>query len=87
MDCPVLLATGTRDGVISGSADRYGQEGHAHDPVTRTFEEALGGGGEHLLAVLEGANHFTVADPVDPTAARAFLDLPATADRRPELGG
>ncbi|WP_187414484.1 alpha/beta hydrolase family protein [Nonomuraea sp. PA05] len=84
VDCPVLLSVGTRDGVISGSADRYGQEGHGHDPVTRTFEEALSGG-EHLLAVLEGANHFAVADPVDPTAARAFLDLPATADRRPEL--
>ncbi|MEV0612069.1 alpha/beta hydrolase [Nonomuraea sp. NPDC050404] len=83
-DCPVLLAAGTRDGVIMGSAGRYGVEGHAHDPVTRTFEEALGEG-EHLLSVLEGANHFAIADPVDPTAARAFLDQPATTHRRPEL--
>ncbi|GAA3617346.1 hypothetical protein GCM10022419_123450 [Nonomuraea rosea] len=83
-DCPVLLSVGTRDGVIMGSSDRYGQEGPGHDPVTRTFEEALGAG-EHLLAVMEGANHFAIADPVDATAARAFLDLPATADRRPEL--
>ncbi|MEV0585390.1 dienelactone hydrolase family protein [Nonomuraea sp. NPDC050310] len=82
VDCPVLLAGGTRDGVITGSADRYGQEGH--DPVRRTFEEALPPG-EHLLAVLEGANHFTIADPVDRTAARAFLDLPATSEPRAEL--
>ncbi|MDA0638625.1 dienelactone hydrolase family protein [Nonomuraea sp. MCN248] len=85
-DCPVLLSVGTRDGVIQGSADRYGQDGRAPDPVTRTFEEALGDG-EHLLAVFEGANHFLIADPVDPTAARAFLDLPATAEPRPELAG
>ncbi|MGW0808655.1 alpha/beta hydrolase family protein [Nonomuraea sp. NPDC002799] len=84
VDCPVLLSVGTHDGVIMGSSDRYGQEEHRHDPVTRTFEEALGEG-EHLLAVIEGANHFAIADPVDPTAARAFLDLPATAEPRPEL--
>ncbi|MFG1946286.1 alpha/beta hydrolase family protein [Nonomuraea sp. NPDC048826] len=83
-DCPVLLSVGTRDGVIMGSADRYGEDRHAADPVTRTFEEALGDG-EHLLAVFEGANHFLIADPVDPTAARAFLDLPPTAEPRPEL--
>lgn len=73
VDCPVFLSVGTRDGVIMGSSDRYGQDGFA-DPVTRTFDEALPGEG-HLLAVLDGANHFAVADPVDPTAARAFLDL------------
>ncbi|MFE3448973.1 alpha/beta hydrolase family protein [Nonomuraea sp. NPDC059194] len=84
VDCPVLLSVGTRDGVIMGSSDRYGQEKHVNDPVTRTFEEALGKG-EHLLAVFDGANHFAVADPVDHTAARAFLDLPATSHPRPEL--
>ncbi|MER5423631.1 alpha/beta hydrolase family protein [Streptosporangium roseum] len=86
VDCPVLLTVGTRDGVIMGSSDRYGQETHPADPVTRTFDEALTDrDGSHLLAVFEGANHFGVADPVDPTAARAFLDLPATAEPRPAL--
>ncbi|MEU8246651.1 hypothetical protein [Nonomuraea sp. NPDC048916] len=67
---------------------RYGQGSHERDPVTRTFEEALSDrDGEHLLVVLEGANHFTLADPVDRTAARAFLDLPATSGPRPELAG
>ncbi|WP_460305268.1 alpha/beta hydrolase family protein [Actinocorallia aurea] len=78
VDTPVFLAVGDRDGVILGSSDRYGQDGNA-DPVSRTFTEALPGTG-HYLAVLEGANHFTVADPVDPTAARAFLDMEPSRD-------
>ncbi|MFE9783917.1 alpha/beta hydrolase family protein [Nocardia salmonicida] len=73
VDCPVLLGVGTNDGVIAGSADRYGEDGESRpDPVARTFHEALPPG-EHLLAVIEGANHFGIAD-ADPTAARAFLD-------------
>lgn len=78
VDCPVLLGVGTEDGVITGSSDRYGQDG-ASDPVTRTFDEALGDPRD-LLAVVRGANHFAVADPVDPTAARAFLDRPPGTD-------
>ncbi|MFC9971087.1 alpha/beta hydrolase family protein [Spirillospora sp. NPDC127200] len=77
-DCPVLLGVGTRDGVIMGSSDRYGT-GPGADPVTRTFREGLSGP-DDLLAVLPGANHFALADPVDPTAARAFLDLAAEGD-------
>ncbi|WP_245649668.1 alpha/beta hydrolase [Nocardia shimofusensis] len=84
VDCPVLLGVGTNDGVIMGSADRYGEDGTDRpDPVTRTFKEALPGdghlGGGHLLAIIEGANHFGIAD-ADPTAARAFLDGPADTD-------
>ncbi|MEU5882459.1 dienelactone hydrolase family protein [Spirillospora sp. NPDC047279] len=79
-DCPVLLGVGTRDGVIMGSSDRYGEDGGAgHDPVSRTFHEALGGAGD-LLAVVPGANHFLIAEPADPTAARAFLDLDPGTD-------
>ncbi len=74
--CPVLLGVGGNDGVIQGSADRYGEDGENRpDPVRRTFDEALPEG-EHLLAIMPGANHFGIADP-DPTAARAFLDGPA----------
>jgi len=79
VDCPVLLGVGTDDGVIAGSADRYGEDGAPRrDPVTRTFEEALPGTG-HLLAIVPGANHFGIAD-ADPTAARAFLDGQAETD-------
>ncbi|QLY28794.1 alpha/beta hydrolase family protein [Nocardia huaxiensis] len=77
--CPVLLGVGTNDGVIQGSADRYGEDGADRpDPVRRTFFEALPAG-DHLLAVVPGANHFGIAD-ADPTAARAFLDGPGDAD-------
>ncbi|GGV18363.1 hypothetical protein GCM10010182_44660 [Actinomadura cremea] len=78
VDCPVLLGVGTRDGVIAGSSDRYSRD-DASDPVTRTFTEALRDPRD-LLAVVRGANHFAVADPVDPTAARAFLDRPPETD-------
>ncbi|GAB2680322.1 alpha/beta hydrolase family protein [Nocardia goodfellowii] len=77
--CPVLLGVGTNDGVIQASADRYGEDGAERpDPVRRTFLEALPQG-DHLLAVVPGANHFGIAD-TDPTAARAFLDGPAETD-------
>lgn len=94
VDCPVLLGVGTEDGVIMGSSDRYGQDeppdafaggcggSSPHkvpDPVARTFDEALRDPRD-LLAVVRGANHFAVADPVDPTAARAFLDRPPGTD-------
>lgn len=78
VNCPVLLGVGTRDGVIMGSSDRYGQDAPS-DPVSRTFTEALHDPRD-LLAVVRGANHFAVADPVDPTAARAFLDLEPETD-------
>lgn len=81
-DVPLLIAGGTRDGVIAASAVRYQQEGVArHDPITRTFEEGVSGArGDRWLWMLEGANHFTLAHPADDTAGRAFLDLPATLD-------
>ncbi|WP_067814586.1 alpha/beta hydrolase family protein [Nocardia inohanensis] len=82
VSCPVLLGVGTNDGVIQGSADRYGEDGtNRPDPVRRTFTEALPEG-EHLLAVVRGANHFGIAD-ADPTAARAFLDGPGDTDALP----
>ncbi len=28
--------------------------------------------------LVEGANHYTISDPFDPTTARPFLDFPAT---------
>jgi dienelactone hydrolase len=79
---PLLLIGGTRDGVIAASAARYQQEGAAiHDPITRTFDEAIGGAhGDRHLWMMAGANHFTIAHPIDDPAGRGFLDLPATVD-------
>ncbi|GAA1396952.1 alpha/beta hydrolase family protein [Catellatospora coxensis] len=81
-DCPVLLVAGTNDGVINGSADRYGEDAATRrDPISRTFDEALPDrGGDNALVRLAGANHFAIVHPVDHTAARAFLDQPADGD-------
>ncbi|MCY3650997.1 MAG: hypothetical protein OXG40_14735 [Acidimicrobiaceae bacterium] len=91
---PVLLLAGTDDGVISASRDRYHRDhathdGHGdhggdgdHDPVRRTFEEAVGRRqGDCWLVELFGAGHFAVCHPVDTTSGRAFLEPdPAGAD-------
>ncbi|MEL7210819.1 MAG: alpha/beta hydrolase, partial [Actinomycetota bacterium] len=71
---PVLLMGGTADGVIAGSADRYGADGGAHDPIERTFEEAVPATGTNVLAMVDGATHFSFTDPLDPTTGRGFLE-------------
>jgi dienelactone hydrolase len=79
----VLLLTGEHDGVMAASAVRYGEEsGEGRvDPVERTFDRSFAGGrGDVHHVVLRGANHFTVASPLDPTSARSFLDEPASGD-------
>ena len=79
----VLLATGEHDGVMAASAVRYGEEGGVDriDPVERTFDHAFAGGrGDVHHLVLRGANHFTMAHPLDTSSARSFLDEPATGD-------
>jgi pimeloyl-ACP methyl ester carboxylesterase len=80
---PLLLIGGTCDGVIANSSDRYGVTWeHPTTPVRRTFEEAIAGGrNDSYLLLLEGANHFSIANPFDSTTGRPFLDFPAT---RPE---
>jgi dienelactone hydrolase len=77
---PLLLLGGTCDGVIAHSSDRYGVTWEKPTtPVTRTFQEAIGGGRkDSYLILLEGANHFAIAHPFDSTTGRPFLDLPAT---------
>ncbi|MFJ6466697.1 hypothetical protein ACIQM0_37800 [Streptomyces sp. NPDC091387] len=72
---PVLLLSGEHDGVIAASADRYAPDGATHDPVLRTFREAVpDAGGASAWARLAGAGHFTACHPHDPTTARGFLE-------------
>ncbi|MEV4136008.1 dienelactone hydrolase family protein [Dactylosporangium sp. NPDC049742] len=80
VESPVMLLAGTEDGVIAASSDRYGAAADKpHDPVSRTFDEALKDReGAHVLATVHGANHFSVVEPADPTSARSFLDRPST---------
>lgn len=77
---PLLLMGGTCDGVIANSSDRYGiTPGNATTAITRTFQEAIPGGRkDSYLVLLEGANHFSMVDPFDPTTGRPFLDFAAT---------
>lgn len=80
---PVLIASGTEDGVVRASAIRYGQTAgdEAHDPVLRTWNEALPHSSEAVLAVVDGAGHLLVVTPEDPTSARGFLEAPLAANQ------
>ena len=77
---PLLLMGGTCDGVIAASCWRYGiSTSNPTKSIVRTFNEAITGGrNDTYLVIFEGANHFCVVYPPDPTIGSSFLDLPAT---------
>tara|TARA_R110002049_G_scaffold108165_7_gene256280 strand:+ start:2562 stop:3560 length:999 start_codon:yes stop_codon:yes gene_type:complete len=79
-DVPTLLMGGTRDGCIAGSAGRYGDEqASPTDRVERTFDEAMAGNrADCALALVEGANHFSMAYPADESTGRPFIDMATT---------
>lgn len=76
----VMLMRGDRDGVIAASRVRYGTEGQNQDPVEKTFDEACqpSAGEEAFDVLLQGANHFSIAHPLDETTGRFFLDMEMT---------
>ncbi|MCL4272959.1 MAG: hypothetical protein KJZ77_03740 [Anaerolineales bacterium] len=76
----VMLMRGDRDGVIAASRVRYGVEGQSQDPVEKTFDEACqpSAGEEARDVLLQGANHFSIAHPLDETTGRFFLDQEMT---------
>ena len=64
-----------------GGGDHGGEGGQdgggddVHDPVRRTFDEAIGHRrGDSWLVELAGAGHFAMCHPVDTTSGRAFLE-------------
>ncbi len=78
---PMLLIGGTEDGVIANNGKIYGLEqwSTAATPIVRTFKEAINSErGDSYLVIVEGANHFTIADSVDPTLRVAENDFAAT---------
>lgn len=79
---PMLLLGGADDGVIAASRDRYRTDDGVHDPVRRTFAEAIQRQqGDSWLVELADAGHFAICDPVDTTSGRSFLEPDsATAD-------
>ena len=77
---PTLLMRGDRDGVIAASRVRYGADEQAPDPVEKTFDEAyqVSAESEAYDVLIEGANHFAIAHPLDETTGRFFLDMEMT---------
>ncbi len=74
---PTLLMRGDCDGVIVRSRIRYGTEEPEGDPVAKTFDEAYQEAPESQAydVLIQGANHFSIAYPLDETAGRSFLDM------------
>jgi len=81
-DCPVLLFSATRDGLVAASARFYGEGAERVDPIERTFEtlpENAATAGSWFVSI-DGANHFSVACPQDGGLPRRRDDLPASAE-------
>lgn len=90
---PALIIGGTRDGCIAESAARYdGVPGEsATARVEQTFDRSVSRReGDSVLALFEGANHFTFTHPFDDATGRAFIDWSETEDGdrlRTEMAG
>ncbi len=76
---PTLVMGGTEDGAMVFMSETYGiVPGNATVPLIRTFQEGISSQrNDSYLAILAGANHFSIADPSD-TTTQTGLDLPAT---------
>ncbi|NEQ29229.1 MAG: dienelactone hydrolase, partial [Microcoleus sp. SIO2G3] len=75
---PLLLIGGTCDGVIAQSGQLYGVSWEQPTtPILRTFREAIAGGSDAYLLLIEGANHYCISHPLDETTRRS-IDFPAT---------
>ena len=77
---PVMILGGTRDGCIANSSGRYGEaNGSPTERVERSFDEAISRDqGDCYLGIIEGANHFSLAHPVDDSTGRPFIDMPTS---------
>ncbi|MGJ8668762.1 MAG: alpha/beta hydrolase family protein [Oceanococcus sp.] len=80
---PTLIMGGSEDGVIAASAFRYGEDGEQNPdpigPLKRSFDEGLSSQREDChLAIVNGANHFSMCWPQDSSTGRPFLDWPET---------
>ena len=80
---PLLLIAGTNDGVVAASAGRYGETAETReDPMRRTFARGLPDpvhACSHMV-LIDGADHFAIVNPLDPTAARSFLEPSTPTD-------
>ena len=78
---PMLLIGGTKDGVIAKNSKIYGLEQWSSPatPVIRTFKEAFKSENQDKCSIIiEGANHFAIAERTDLTLNVAANDFTAT---------
>ena len=77
---PMLIIGGTEDGVIAKNSQIYGMEQWqtSATPVIRTFREAIRQDNDSCLIIINGANHFAIADSTDPTLSVAANDFAST---------
>ena len=68
------------DGVVDSNSDNYGVSyPEPTFPIRRTFAKAIAGGrDDSYLLLLEGANHFSIAEYGDPTVGIPLRDYEAT---------
>jgi hypothetical protein len=88
-DVPCLIMGGANDGVIAESAGRYGDPpGDTTGRVIATFDQAISRNeSDCLLAIVRGANHFSIISPKDHATGRAFLDQAETLRDAPGFLG
>ena len=76
---PILLMGGTKDGIIAKSSSSYGLEGN--DPIAPlidTFSEGFSSeNNDKYLVLFQGANHYSIADPIDLTQENIYTDFPS----------
>ncbi|QLE58668.1 dienelactone hydrolase [Nostoc sp. TCL26-01] len=77
---PLLMIGGTCDGIIANGSPLFGfSTRDSITPIIRTFQAAITGGRcDSYLLMLDGANHFSIVDILDPTLALPFVDFSAT---------
>lgn len=81
-DVPMLMIGATEDGIGTHHNTIYGRPNTTGaDTILATFSEAFArANGDSACVIVRGANHYSLAHPLDETTGRAFLDTPETAD-------
>lgn len=80
-EVPIMVISSAHDGVIAASRDRYRSDKVDHDPIQRTFHEAVQRDeNDSWFAEIAEGNHFTICDPVDVTSGRSFLESDLRAE-------
>lgn len=77
---PIMLLSGATDNVITASQSRYTDNESEHNPIRRTFYEAITGHQDTWLVELADLGHFGICWPIDHTSGRTFLEPESARD-------